>query len=76
MLKDDITPDYEPPTVTVLGTLQDTIRTASTIPLVFDPVSLEWQEVTDLKALIRANCSLVDSAEYRSEPTRHMSCPR
>jgi phosphatidylserine/phosphatidylglycerophosphate/cardiolipin synthase-like enzyme len=60
----------------VLGKLQETISTSSSIPLVFDPVSLEWQEVTDLKSLIRANCTAVDTAEYRANPTKHMYCPR
>lgn len=60
----------------LLGRLQETITTASTVPLVFDPISLEWQEVTDLKSLLRANCAAIDSAEYRSHPTSHMTCPR
>jgi phosphatidylserine/phosphatidylglycerophosphate/cardiolipin synthase-like enzyme len=60
----------------MLGKLRDQIQTASTIPLVFDPIVLEWQEVTDLKTLIRQNCPAVDSAAYRSQPTSHMFCPR
>jgi phosphatidylserine/phosphatidylglycerophosphate/cardiolipin synthase-like enzyme len=56
--------------------LRTTIDTASPIPLVFDSMALTWQEVTDLRALIRSECPAVDSAEYREDPAGHRTCPR
>jgi phosphatidylserine/phosphatidylglycerophosphate/cardiolipin synthase-like enzyme len=59
-----------------LATLRNTIQTASSIPLVFPPLSLTWQEYGDLRTLIRANCPLVDSTDYRTNPAAHKFCPR
>jgi phosphatidylserine/phosphatidylglycerophosphate/cardiolipin synthase-like enzyme len=59
-----------------LGSLREEIETASSVPLVFDPMSLTWQEVTDLKDLIRDNCSDVNSSEFRAHPEQHKYCPR
>jgi phosphatidylserine/phosphatidylglycerophosphate/cardiolipin synthase-like enzyme len=60
----------------LLPTLRGTIQTASSIPLVFDAMALDWRELSDLKALIRANCTVVDSTEYRTNPANHKYCPR
>jgi phosphatidylserine/phosphatidylglycerophosphate/cardiolipin synthase-like enzyme len=46
------------------------------IPLVFDSMALSWQEVTDLKALLRANCEPIDSDPFRTAPAAHKLCPR
>jgi phosphatidylserine/phosphatidylglycerophosphate/cardiolipin synthase-like enzyme len=59
-----------------LDDLRDTIASASTIPIVFDSLSLTWQEFTDLKTLIRANCTQVDSDDFRSHAAEHKTCPR
>ncbi len=59
-----------------LTALKDKIANAATIPLVFDAMALSWQQVTDLKALIVANCPKVNSAEYRNDPPAHTVCPR
>jgi phosphatidylserine/phosphatidylglycerophosphate/cardiolipin synthase-like enzyme len=56
--------------------LRSTIGSATTIPLVFDSMALSWQEVTDLRTLVRANCTVVDSTEYRENPAAHRTCPR
>jgi phosphatidylserine/phosphatidylglycerophosphate/cardiolipin synthase-like enzyme len=56
--------------------LRSTIASATTIPLVFDSMALSWQEVTDLRTLVRANCTVVDSTEYRENPAAHRTCPR
>ncbi len=56
--------------------IQTAIQTANTIPLVFDPVSLDWDQVTALKTLIRANCTVVDTDAYRSDAAGHQTCPR
>ena len=60
----------------LLPGLRGTIGTATSIPLVFDSMALTWQEVTDLRTLIRANCTVVDSTEYRDNPAGHKYCPR
>lgn len=39
-------------------------------------MALTWQEVTDLRALIRAHCAVVDSTEYRENAAAHKYCPR
>jgi phosphatidylserine/phosphatidylglycerophosphate/cardiolipin synthase-like enzyme len=59
-----------------LDDLRDTISTATTIPLVFAPLSLTWQEFGDLKNLIRANCPIVDSTDFRQNPGAHRTCQR
>lgn len=56
--------------------LRSAIASASSIPLVFDSMALSWQEVTELRALVRANCAVVDSIAYRDEPASHRTCPR
>jgi phosphatidylserine/phosphatidylglycerophosphate/cardiolipin synthase-like enzyme len=59
-----------------LASLRATIGSAATIPLVFDPMALTYAEFESLRALIRANCTVVDSVEYRSNATAHRTCPR
>ena len=60
----------------LLATLDDRVSNDATIPLVFDPMALTWQEVDDLRALIRANCAVINSTEYRENARAHYSCPR
>jgi phosphatidylserine/phosphatidylglycerophosphate/cardiolipin synthase-like enzyme len=60
----------------LLPGLRTTIGTAGTIPLVFDSMALTWQEVSDLRALVRTNCAVVDSTEYRENPAAHKVCTR
>jgi phosphatidylserine/phosphatidylglycerophosphate/cardiolipin synthase-like enzyme len=52
------------------------LDTADPVPLVFDPMALEWGQVNALKAEIAANCAAVNSEEYRTNPTAHRVCPR
>lgn len=59
-----------------LATLRSTIASAATIPLVFDPMALTYAEFESLRAHIRANCTVADSAEYRSNAGAHRTCPR
>jgi phosphatidylserine/phosphatidylglycerophosphate/cardiolipin synthase-like enzyme len=59
-----------------LAPLRTTISTASNIPLAYPSMALTYQEYTDLKTLIRANCAVVDSDEYRSNAGAHKTCPR
>jgi len=60
----------------LLASLKNKVQNDATIPLVFSPMALTWQQVTDLKALIRSNCSLIDSADYKANPNSHKTCPR
>lgn len=61
---------------TLLAPLRTQISTSPTIPLVFPSMSLSYAEFESLRALIRTNCTVADSAEYRSNATAHRSCPR
>ncbi len=46
------------------------------IPLVYDSMALNHEQVTTLKAAIREACPEVDSQDYREHPEKHMTCPR
>jgi phosphatidylserine/phosphatidylglycerophosphate/cardiolipin synthase-like enzyme len=59
-----------------LAPLRTTISTSATIPLIYPSMALTYKEYTDLKTLIRANCALADSDEYRSNAGAHRTCPR
>lgn len=60
----------------LLADLSAEISTADVIPIVFDPMALTWQEVTDLKELIRDNCDDINSDPFRDEPENHRVCYR
>jgi phosphatidylserine/phosphatidylglycerophosphate/cardiolipin synthase-like enzyme len=51
-------------------------NTSKPIPIVFEPMALTWQQVTDLKDLIRKHCPAVDSQPYRDQPDKHRVCYR
>jgi len=59
-----------------LDPLRQQIDTASTIPIVFDGMSLSWEEVRDLKSLIAAECPAVNSAAYRDNAPAHKTCSK
>jgi len=46
------------------------------IPMVFDSMALTWAEFDALRTLIRQNCTLADSTEFRSNPAAHKICNR
>ena len=52
------------------------IENDATFPIVFDAIALSNDEVTALKAKIRANCATVDSLEFRKAPASHKVCTR
>lgn len=59
----------------VYGQLTRLIENATTqIPIVFEPMALTWQEVTDLKQLIRDTCPAINSHDYRQRPEDHEVC--
>lgn len=60
----------------LLAGLRSQISTAATIPLTFPAMSLTYTEFDQLRQLIRANCTVVDSEEYRSNAPGHKTCPR
>jgi phosphatidylserine/phosphatidylglycerophosphate/cardiolipin synthase-like enzyme len=60
----------------LLASLRTKIASDPIIPLVFPSMALTWQEFDELRTLIRANCTQVDSPEFRSNPAAHKTCPR
>lgn len=46
------------------------------IPLVFPPMALDWDQVTELKQAILDACPAVDSTEYKQNAGGHRFCPR
>jgi phosphatidylserine/phosphatidylglycerophosphate/cardiolipin synthase-like enzyme len=59
-----------------LASLRNQVSTSATIPLVFPSMALSWAEFDALRVLIRQNCTLADSTDYRANPAAHKSCPR
>jgi phosphatidylserine/phosphatidylglycerophosphate/cardiolipin synthase-like enzyme len=59
-----------------LASLKNKVQNDSTIPLVFQPMALTWDQITSLKALIKSNCSLINSTDYKKNPNSHKTCPR
>jgi hypothetical protein len=59
-----------------LAGLQAKITSDPTFPLVFPSMALTYQELGDLRAQIRANCPLVDSEAFRTNPGAHRTCTR
>jgi len=55
--------------------LLETITTATdSFPIVFDAMSLTWDEVTALKGAIRDHCPAINSESYRKSPEKHTWC--
>ena len=55
--------------------LIDEIETSTdTIPIIFDAMSLDWDQVTQLKGLIRSTCPAINSDEYRENPDKKFVC--
>ena len=47
---------------------------AEVIDLVFSPLALSWEELTELRRIIRQRCPEVDSPAYRQRPEEHQNC--
>jgi phosphatidylserine/phosphatidylglycerophosphate/cardiolipin synthase-like enzyme len=45
-------------------------------PIVFDAMALDWEDISDLKELIRLHCPDINSEAYREEPSKHLVCER
>ncbi len=59
-----------------LTKLLGTIRGQQTIPIVFEPMALGWNEVSDLKRLIRSSCPAVDSVDFRRNAAAKTTCTK
>lgn len=60
----------------LLAPLRTKISTDALIPLVYPPMALTYTEFGELRSLIRTNCPVVDSDEYRSNAAAHKTCAR
>jgi phosphatidylserine/phosphatidylglycerophosphate/cardiolipin synthase-like enzyme len=60
----------------LLDSLRSTVMTAPVIPMLFDPMALTWSELDQLRTLIRQNCALADSTDFRDNPPAHRTCTR
>ncbi|MDF1561962.1 MAG: phospholipase D-like domain-containing protein [Deltaproteobacteria bacterium] len=50
--------------------------TGSRIDIVFEPMTLDWQQVTDLKGALRDHCSDINDTDFRAHPENHRTCTR
>jgi len=60
----------------LLSGLKSKIQNDATIPLVFSPMALTWDQVTEVRGLIEQNCSSLFSEDYKQNPHHHTTCPR
>ncbi|HUU01517.1 MAG TPA: phospholipase D-like domain-containing protein [Myxococcota bacterium] len=51
-------------------------NTTNPVPIVFDSMALDWDQVTNLKRLILDNCPAINSQDYRDNPQDHLTCER
>lgn len=59
-----------------LNGLYQSMDPGQDFPIVFDAMSLSWQEVDTLKAAIRKECPRINSDSYRKYPEKHRVCER
>ena len=52
------------------------LNSTAPIPIVFDSMALNWDEVTYLKEIIRDNCPDINSEPFRTDPAAHQTCYR
>jgi len=66
----------------LLNSLLDKVENGKSIPLVFDPMALDREQVESLKELILKNCPALDSKspsydkKYKDAPGANRYCPR
>jgi phosphatidylserine/phosphatidylglycerophosphate/cardiolipin synthase-like enzyme len=60
----------------LLSDVRDEIANDDVIPMVFDSMSLEHEEVRQLKSLILDNCPEANSEDFRRNPQNHLVCHR
>ena len=62
---------------TLYNDLLDEVRgDSASFPIVFEPMSLDWQQVTELKEAIRSECPDINSHSFRTRPQSHQVCNR
>lgn len=54
--------------------LDDVQEGTDTFPIVFDSMSLTWDQVDVLKSAMRDACSELNSTDFRTHPERHYTC--
>jgi phosphatidylserine/phosphatidylglycerophosphate/cardiolipin synthase-like enzyme len=52
------------------------LNSTAPIPIVFDSMALDWDEVTYLKGIIRDNCPDINTEPFRTDPAAHQTCYR
>lgn len=57
-----------------LEALYTDIADGDGFPIVYDAMSLTWDQVDALKSAMREACPAIDSGDYRSHPERHYRC--
>ena len=60
----------------LLEPLRAKIANDSTIPIVFPAMALTYDELGELRALIRASCPAVDSDAFRRNASSHRTCTK
>lgn len=60
----------------LLGSLRETVATVAQgdVPLLFASMALTWDEVADLKDLLRTECPRVNEEDFRTRPEAHPFC--
>jgi phosphatidylserine/phosphatidylglycerophosphate/cardiolipin synthase-like enzyme len=58
------------------GELIEELETAEDeLPIIFDAMALDWDQVTKIKDVIYDRCPAINSDELRENPDRHYTCP-
>ena len=60
----------------LLGQVREEIATADVIPMTYESMALEHDEVRDLKSLVLDNCAEANSNDFRRNPQNHLVCYR
>ncbi|MFT5356695.1 MAG: phosphatidylserine/phosphatidylglycerophosphate/cardiolipin synthase-like enzyme [Polyangiales bacterium] len=50
------------------------VESGTSFEIVYDSMALAWDEIDSLKRAMRANCSDLDTEEFRRNPERHHYC--
>ena len=56
--------------------MDEIVHGSGPVPLVFDSMSLTWEEVADFRRAVTRACPEVNSEEFRKFPERHHTCDR
>jgi phosphatidylserine/phosphatidylglycerophosphate/cardiolipin synthase-like enzyme len=54
--------------------MDDVVDGSDAFPLVFEPMSLNWGEITELKRAMREHCPDINSQDFRENPRQHTVC--